>query len=506
VGGHQDPARQRDLDQAEAADVGAVLRRRADRCRRISSTRCATRRRSATAACRRPTNGIEFAKSSEFAKAAFEAGPALRVPAVRRDRQRRQLAPAGRQPVRRQAARDREPARAGVDIVPVTTIVNGVNNEQVGRIVQFALDNPKKINFLSFQPVSVHRRDEEVTDERRAAQRYTLSHLAHDVKNQIGIGEPVRDWFPISFMGTFTDWADLVHGPSAEWGNLTCGCHPNCGIGMAIMIDKETKEAGARDRVPRRAGRWPNDLKKVNDAGRGKFLSSVGMALALMKNYDPFKSPTHFKIVDLMKKFDKTFGATGKSYGKVGARSHGEGPAAARADRWELPVHRRHVVPGPSSTTISAARALHHPVCDAGRGRSLLRLQHGQSAAEHHREDAHDRPRSRSGTRSTAGTRSSPAARTSRSVHGATASCSTPRRSRRDPARSRRSRHREDRARREAACEGRREEEGRGERADGGALQRACPEGRAGGAGVQIQGLGGKKKPPVQEVLHKEQE
>ena len=39
-------------------------------------------------------------------------GPALRLPAVRRHRQRRQLAPPGRQPVRRQAARDREPVDA----------------------------------------------------------------------------------------------------------------------------------------------------------------------------------------------------------------------------------------------------------------------------------------------------------------------------------------------------------------------------------------------------------
>ena len=119
---------------------------------------------------------------------------------------------------------------AGVDIVPVVTIVNGVNNEQVGRIIEFALDNPKRINFLSFQPVSFTGRDEEVTPERRAAQRYTLSHLAHDVKNQVGIGEPIRDWFPISFMSTFTDWADVVHGPDRDWGQLTCGCHPNCGI------------------------------------------------------------------------------------------------------------------------------------------------------------------------------------------------------------------------------------------------------------------------------------
>ena len=224
---------------------------------------------------------------------------------------------------------------AGVDIVPVTTIVNGINNEQVGRIIQFALDNPRKINFLSFQPVSFTGRDELVTPERRAAQRYTLSHLAHDVKNQMQIGEPTRDWFPISFLGTFTDWADLVHGPTAEWGNLTCGCHPNCGIGMAVMIDKETREA-----VPVTAfldaGQVAKDLRRVNDAARGRKMSVLGMALALMKNYDPFKAPTHFKLSDLMKKFDKTFGATGRDYGKVTGDRTKADIDRRRSDRWNF--------------------------------------------------------------------------------------------------------------------------------------------------------------------------
>jgi len=217
----------------------------------------------------------------------------------------------------------------------VVTIVNGVNNEQVGRIIEFALDNPRKINFLSFQPVSFTGRDEEITNERRAAQRYTLSHLAHDVKSQTGLGEPVRDWFPISFMGTFTDWADQVHGPDAQWGNLTCGCHPNCGVGMALMIDKETKEA-----VPvtafLKAEQLAKDVARVNDAGRGKFLSVVGMALALMRNYDPFQAPTHFKLSDLLKKFDKTFGATGRSYGKVGADRTKQDIDKRRGDRWNF--------------------------------------------------------------------------------------------------------------------------------------------------------------------------
>src|SRR6266850_465742 len=281
------------------------------------------------------TNGIEFAKSPEFAKAAAEAG--LRYAYLQFDgignaaNSHRRVG--NLFDVKLRAIENLY--QAGVDIVPVITIVNGVNNEQVGRVIEFALDNPKRINFLSFQPVSFTGRDEEITPERREAQRYTLSHLAHDVKNQTGIGEPTRDWFPISFMSTFTDWADVVHGPDREWGPLTCGCHPNCGIGMAVMIDKETKEA-----VPvtafLKADQLAKDVAQVNDAARGKFLSVAGMALALTRNYDPFKAPTHFRIADLMKKFDKTFGATGRSYGKVGGDRTMSDIEKRRADRWNF--------------------------------------------------------------------------------------------------------------------------------------------------------------------------
>jgi uncharacterized radical SAM superfamily Fe-S cluster-containing enzyme len=281
------------------------------------------------------TNGIEFAKSPDFAKAAADAGlryAYLQFDGIGNAANSHRLV-GNLFDVKLRAIENLW--ANGVDIVPVTTIVNGVNNEQVGRIVQFALDNPKKINFLSFQPVSFTGRDEEVTDERREAQRYTLSHLAHDVKKQTGIGEPIRDWFPISFMSTFTDWADLVHGPQSEWGQLTCGCHPNCGIGMAVMIDKETKEA-----VPVTAflngTRLAKDIAQVNDAARGKFLSVAGLALALMRNYDPFQSPTHFKLSDLMKKFDKTFGATGKNYGKVTKDRTSADIDLRRSDRWNF--------------------------------------------------------------------------------------------------------------------------------------------------------------------------
>ncbi|HYV06067.1 MAG TPA: radical SAM protein, partial [Blastocatellia bacterium] len=281
------------------------------------------------------TNGIEFAKSPEFCVQAAEAG--LRYAYLQFDgignaaNEHRKVG--NLFDVKLRAIENLH--SAGVEIVPVTTIVNGINNEQVGRIIKFALDNPKKISFLSFQPVSFTGRDEEITDERRHAQRYTLSHMAHDIKNQTGLGEPIRDWFPISFMGTFSDWADLVHGPQGDWGQLNCGCHPNCGIGMALMIDKETKES-APVTAFLDAAQFAKDLMKVNDAARGKKLSLLGAGLALLRNYDPFKAPTHFRIKDLMMKFDKSFGASGKDYGKVTGERTVEDIQKRRADRWNF--------------------------------------------------------------------------------------------------------------------------------------------------------------------------
>jgi tetraether lipid synthase len=281
------------------------------------------------------TNGIEFAKSPEFCKKAAEAGlryAYLQFDGIGNDANSHR-AVGNLFDVKIRAIENLW--TNGVDIVPVITIINGINNEQVGAVVRFALDNPKKIPFLSFQPVSFTGRDEAVTTERRQAQRYTLSHLAHDVKNQTGIGEPVRDWFPISFMSTFSDFADLVHGPDANWGQLSCGCHPNCGIGMAVMCDKETKEA-----VPvtafLNADRLAKDVARVNDAARGKFLSVAGVTLALLRNYNPFKAPTHFKMSDLVKKFDKCFGMSKTNYGKVTADRTMADIEKRRQDRWNF--------------------------------------------------------------------------------------------------------------------------------------------------------------------------
>jgi 7,8-dihydro-6-hydroxymethylpterin dimethyltransferase len=261
------------------------------------------------------SNGIEFARDFRFAKKAAEAG--LRFVYFQFDgigndaNSHRHIG--NLFDVKLRAIENIH--AAGTELVLVTTLVNDVNNDQVGPIIRFAMDNPKKIAFIAFQPVSFTGRDELITDERRMRQRYTLSHLALDVKKQTGLTEPLRDWFPLSLMQSFSDFADLAHGPESEWGQVSCGCHPNCGVGTALMVDKETKDAVPVPQflnIPGLVG----DIRKITDAARGKFLSNLMMGLALLKHYKPYRAPKRLTLIDVLKKFDKSFGLSGIDYGK----------------------------------------------------------------------------------------------------------------------------------------------------------------------------------------------
>jgi 7,8-dihydro-6-hydroxymethylpterin dimethyltransferase len=261
------------------------------------------------------TNGIRFAQDAAFAREAREAG--LRIAYLQFDgigedanahRKVKNLFDVKLQAIENLHA-------AGMDVCLVVTIVNTINNDQVGPIVKFALDNCDKISFVSFQPVSFTGRDEDISDEDRHARRYTLSHLAEDLKRQTGVSEPLRDWFPLSASGVFSDVTDLMQGPSADWGTLKCGCHPNCGVGTAFMVSKRTK-AWAPLSSFINIDRMMEDACEIADAARGPLLTKIQTAISLLRNYSPAKVPPGFRLLDLLKKYDKQ---SGGQLGGIGA-------------------------------------------------------------------------------------------------------------------------------------------------------------------------------------------
>jgi 7,8-dihydro-6-hydroxymethylpterin dimethyltransferase len=267
------------------------------------------------------SNGIKFAQEPEFCQAAKRAG--LRLCYLQFDgvtneanshRKVGNLFDVKLRAIENLAA-------AGIDVVLVVTVVNGVNNDQVGPIVQFAIDNADKITVVSFQPVSFTGRDEDIALEQRLAQRYTLSHLAHDMHDQLGATEPLRDWFPLSAMNPFSDVVDVMQGAGSEFGALKCGCHPNCGIGTVLLVNKRTKQMMPLAEFLN-LEQILKDMQRLSDAGRSRAETLTGIALSLVRNFDVSRAPAGYGYAELVKQFLSQVGARG---GEVGAS---EGDAA----------------------------------------------------------------------------------------------------------------------------------------------------------------------------------
>jgi uncharacterized radical SAM superfamily Fe-S cluster-containing enzyme len=218
---------------------------------------------------------------------------------------------------------------AGIDVCLVVTVVNTVNNDQVGAIVKFALENCDKISFVSFQPVSFTGRDEDIPDDERHAKRYTLSHLAEDLKRQTGVTEPLRDWFPLSASSTLSDVTDLLKGPGADWGTLKCGCHPDCGIGTAFMVSKRTREWAPLSAFIN-VDRFLEDARTIADSGRRPGITKLQTALSLLRNYSPAKAPRGFRLLDLLRKYDKQTG------GQLGGQLNASDDGDRKQDEWLL--------------------------------------------------------------------------------------------------------------------------------------------------------------------------
>ncbi len=212
---------------------------------------------------------------------------------------------------------------AGIDIIPVTTVVNGVNDDQVGPILDFVLANSDKMGGVSFQPVSFTGRDEEVTDEDRRRQRYTISHMAHEMKRYYGGKiDPYRDWYPLGAMGAFSALADhmqALQGPTGpSFGSLACSCHPNCGSSILIVANRKTKEWSTITQFFK-MHQFMKDIAVICDTARGQKLSLAQVALAFVRNFDGRLTPPGLTLTEFVRLF-----FNGKMGGTLGSKKKEE--------------------------------------------------------------------------------------------------------------------------------------------------------------------------------------
>jgi uncharacterized radical SAM superfamily Fe-S cluster-containing enzyme len=136
--------------------------------------------------------------------------------------------------------------------------------------------------------VSFTGRDEEISDEDRRRQRYTISHLAQELQRYYGGKiDPYRDWYPLGAMGQFTALANHLNAlkglQEPKFGGLACSCHPNCGSSVLLVANRKTKEWSAVTQFFN-IDQFMQDIALICDTARGQKLTLAQVALSFVRN------------------------------------------------------------------------------------------------------------------------------------------------------------------------------------------------------------------------------
>ena len=182
------------------------------------------------------TNGILLGASLEFTQRCKEAGLStlyLQFDGVTDDVYRKTRG----EPLFEKKMQCIEHCRkAGIKIVFVPTIVKGLNDHQLGDILQVAIDNVDTVSGISFQPVAFTGR---ISKKELEEKRFTLTDLAHALANQTGMFNHYDDWFPLSSVTPFSKLKAKLENREVP----TISCHPHCSLGTYMFVDEKSRKA-----------------------------------------------------------------------------------------------------------------------------------------------------------------------------------------------------------------------------------------------------------------------
>jgi len=121
--------------------------------------------------------------------------------------------------------------RLDYKICLVPTIIRTVNDDQVGPIFQFAVENVDVVNAISYQPVCFSGR---IDPKERMEQRYTLGDLAHDIAAASGaVAE--RDFYPLSIVMPLSQFLEAATGNP----KIKASCHTECAFGTYFFVSED---------------------------------------------------------------------------------------------------------------------------------------------------------------------------------------------------------------------------------------------------------------------------
>ncbi|MFH1473436.1 MAG: tetraether lipid synthase Tes [Candidatus Aenigmatarchaeota archaeon] len=171
------------------------------------------------------TNGINISRSAEFTMKVREAG--VNTLYLSYDGTTAKTNPKNHWEMHKILENLRK-AKMGAVLVP--TVINTVNDHDVGNIVRFGIKNIDIVRGINFQPVSLVGR---ITKADRKKFRITIPDVIKKIEEQTNGDIRKEDWYPVPSVTPITHFLEaLTNRPRFE---LTA--HPACGMATYMFLD-----------------------------------------------------------------------------------------------------------------------------------------------------------------------------------------------------------------------------------------------------------------------------
>jgi uncharacterized radical SAM superfamily Fe-S cluster-containing enzyme len=120
--------------------------------------------------------------------------------------------------------------KADLGIVLVPTLVKGINDHQIGDMIQFAVDNLDIIRGVNFQPVSFAGR---TPADQVEEQRITIPDFQKFVDEQTNSKIEINDFYPASSVRPISEFVEAIEGEP----QVTFTCHQHCGTATYVFVE-----------------------------------------------------------------------------------------------------------------------------------------------------------------------------------------------------------------------------------------------------------------------------
>ncbi len=200
--------------------------------------------------------------------------------------------------------------KAGIGIVLVPTVIRGINENELGAMINFALNNMDIVRAVNFQPVSLVGR---MPTAQRESQRITIPGAIKLIEEQTNGTIAKEDWASVPYTGGISKFIEALTG---EY-KYDLSIHFACGAGTYVYLDRKTSRLVPITRFVDVNGlvEYLDEVSDEINSGSNKYLQLARVALKIRSFVDKTKEPDGLDLGKLL--FDVLFKHDYSSMGKL---------------------------------------------------------------------------------------------------------------------------------------------------------------------------------------------